>query len=109
MTFDDAFSSVLERVLPILQRLGIPATVFAATRFAPRGERLIWDGIDHWGSGPHADELASMSWGELRDLAAFGWEVGSHTRTHLHLTKLPDPELQQELRISREECASGSP
>lgn len=107
VTFDDAFRSVQERALPILQRLGIPATVFTVTRFAPRGERLVWDGIDHWGAGPHAAELASMTWGELRDLSALGWEIGSHTRTHPHLTALSDSELQQELRASRDECARG--
>jgi peptidoglycan/xylan/chitin deacetylase (PgdA/CDA1 family) len=44
-----------------------------------------------------------MSWDELRGLAELGWELGSHTRSHPHLTSLPDRELAEELEGSREE------
>jgi peptidoglycan/xylan/chitin deacetylase (PgdA/CDA1 family) len=65
---------------------------------------MSWPGIDHWTSTPHASELIPLSWDELRELAAEGWEVGSHSRTHPQLTQLDDSELDRELRDSREEC-----
>src|SRR5262245_51756766 len=34
VTFDDAFRSVLERGLPVLERHGVPATLFVPTQFA---------------------------------------------------------------------------
>ena len=34
-----------------------------------------------------------MSWAELRTLADAGWEIGSHTVTHPHLTQLDDATL----------------
>jgi peptidoglycan/xylan/chitin deacetylase (PgdA/CDA1 family) len=108
VTFDDAFASVLDRAYPILSDLDLPATVFAPTAFisADRG-RLEWPGIDMWTGTETGSELASMSWDELRFLAAQGWEIGSHTRTHPHLTELDDETLRRELEASRQECSAG--
>ena len=106
LTFDDAYLSVLERGAPILERLGVAATVFAPTRFMSTRQQLRWPGIDHWVSTAHAAELTSMQWDDLRALAARGWEVGSHTRTHPHLEQLADSELVQQLAGSREDCSS---
>jgi peptidoglycan/xylan/chitin deacetylase (PgdA/CDA1 family) len=43
LTFDDAYHGVLEFALPLLQRFGVPATVFVATAYARRGARYWWD------------------------------------------------------------------
>jgi peptidoglycan/xylan/chitin deacetylase (PgdA/CDA1 family) len=104
VTFDDAFSSVLERAYPILSSLGLPGTVFVVTDFADRGQPMRWPGIDHWLGGVHEPELRGLSWRQLEQMANAGWEIGSHTRTHPRLTKLPDDELANELRGSREAC-----
>jgi peptidoglycan/xylan/chitin deacetylase (PgdA/CDA1 family) len=100
VTFDDAFRSV-GTALPLLERLGVPATVFACPAFA------AGDGtFDVPELAPqltrNSEHLATMSWPELRDLVERGFEVGSHTVTHPHLTKLEDQELLRELRESRE-------
>jgi len=104
VTFDDAFSSILERAYPILSSLRFPATVFVVTEFAETGGLLQWSGVDQWLGGVHEAELQGLSWAELRRLAAAGWEIGSHTRTHPHLTQLSDDALASELRGSREAC-----
>jgi peptidoglycan/xylan/chitin deacetylase (PgdA/CDA1 family) len=104
VTFDDAFRSVLELAFPVLCRLGLSGTVFVPTAFAGSKQPMSWSGIDHWTSGPHASELIPLSWDELRELAAEGWEVGSHSRTHPKLTQLDDGELDRELRDSKDEC-----
>jgi len=103
VTFDDAFETVLTLGKPILDRLGWPGTVFAVSSFAEEGGPLRWDGIDHWERSEHAPELQGLEWERLRGLAGDGWEVGSHTRTHPHLTRLDDEALARELRESREE------
>ena len=105
VTFDDAYRSVIERALPILSELGLPATVFTVTSFAERDEPMTWAGIDGWLGGPYEAELAPMSWDELGRLAEAGWEVGSHTHTHPRLTTLGDAELAEELTRSRELCS----
>jgi peptidoglycan/xylan/chitin deacetylase (PgdA/CDA1 family) len=100
VTFDDAFRSV-HAAVPVLERLGVPATVFACTGYADRGDPLAVPELAAEAAA-HPDELATMTWDELRALAERGVEVGSHTVTHAHLTTLGDGELARELRDSRE-------
>jgi peptidoglycan/xylan/chitin deacetylase (PgdA/CDA1 family) len=105
VTFDDGYQSVGEIARPILDRFGIPATVFVPTRFVGRDQAMAWPGIDYWIGTPHEHELCPMSWQTLRSLAEVGWEIGSHSVSHASLPTLPDRELGQELVVSREECA----
>ncbi len=105
VTFDDAFASVKEYAEPILARRGVPATVFAPTAFMDGGPDLEWPGVSHWKETEFADELQAMGWDDLRRLAEAGWEIGSHTCTHPHLTTLPDEALARELSDSRARCA----
>jgi peptidoglycan/xylan/chitin deacetylase (PgdA/CDA1 family) len=106
ITFDDAFASVKTYAQPVLSRLGINATVFAPTDYVTRQAHLAWAGLDQWENGPDTEELAPMSWDDLGELAALGWEIGSHSRTHPRLTTLGDDALVTELQGSREECAA---
>jgi peptidoglycan/xylan/chitin deacetylase (PgdA/CDA1 family) len=101
VTFDDAFASVFDHAYPVLARLGIPATVFVPTALVTRGELLAWEGI-----GPAAGDayLRPMSWDQLRLLAAEGWEIGSHTRSHPHLTQIAAAARADELEGSRADC-----
>lgn len=115
VTFDDAFASVREHALPILQRLGIPATLYVPTGWvgdAPR--RATWRDMEPWDNAADGGHVELMTWDEISDLADAGWEIGSHTVTHPHLTRLDDAALEDELRRSRnelqdrigQECAS---
>jgi peptidoglycan/xylan/chitin deacetylase (PgdA/CDA1 family) len=100
VTFDDAFQTV-SRALPVLQRLGVPATVFACPGFAD-GDRTF--AIPELAAQlpENSEHLETMGWPELRELADQGVEIGSHTLTHPHLTALGDDELHRELRESRQ-------
>jgi len=104
VTFDDAYRSVLESALPILDRLGVPGTVFAPTDFIGGEGPMTWPGIDQWIGGPHEPELTAMSWAELAELADRGWEVGSHTCSHPRLPEEDDDELVVELSRSKRHC-----
>jgi len=103
VTFDDAYRSVAN-ALPTLQRLRVPATVFACSDYASDGRPL---GVPELANEVRfqPDELATMRWDELRALSHEGVEVGSHTRTHPHLSELDDSELDRELQESREQIA----
>ena len=104
VTFDDAYRSVLELAKPILDRYELPATVFAPTDFIGSEQPMRWPGIDHWLGGPDEAELIPMSWAELGKLAETGWEIGSHTGSHPHLTQLEDAALEDELARSKAKC-----
>jgi peptidoglycan/xylan/chitin deacetylase (PgdA/CDA1 family) len=99
VTFDDAFASVLQ-VLPALERLGVPVTIFACSDYARDGRPLDVPELSR-DAAALPDELATMDWEALRALADRGVEIGSHTSTHPHLTRLSDRELELELRESR--------
>lgn len=95
VTFDDGFRSVMERGAPVLDRLGVPATLFVTSGFVD-GE------IDAPTAEPGGrGELAPLDWDGIRALAARGWEIGAHTVTHPVLTGLPDATLADELDGSR--------
>jgi peptidoglycan/xylan/chitin deacetylase (PgdA/CDA1 family) len=104
VTFDDAAASVHERAAPLLAELGVPATVFVPTDFPGSGAPSAWAGLDAWVGGEHERELACMSWEQLGALAERGWEIGSHTCSHPHLTALDDVQLGEELSASKREC-----
>jgi peptidoglycan/xylan/chitin deacetylase (PgdA/CDA1 family) len=100
VTFDDGYASTL-RALPILAELGFPATVFVVTRFVESGEPLCWPGIDEWLVPETRHELRPLSWSDLEELAAAGWEIGSHTHSHPLLTTVDDDRLRHELGASQ--------
>jgi peptidoglycan/xylan/chitin deacetylase (PgdA/CDA1 family) len=95
VTFDDAYRDVLD-VLPLLEELGLPTTVFVSTGFADEGKPLAVPELAR-DAEAHPDLLATMTWDQLREAADRGVEIGSHTVSHPHLTLLSDEELEREL------------
>jgi peptidoglycan/xylan/chitin deacetylase (PgdA/CDA1 family) len=102
VTFDDGFRSVLEHGLPVLESLGVPATVFVSSAYADTPE-LPRRGaaLDRFLDGPDAHELFVMGWSELRTLTEHDWEIGSHAVHHPLLTNLDDERLASELGDSK--------
>jgi peptidoglycan/xylan/chitin deacetylase (PgdA/CDA1 family) len=103
VTFDDAYRSIGEQALPLLSRLGLPATLFVPTHWVGRDAPMAWEGMEHYVGGPHESELLPLSWKEITALSNAGWEIGSHTRSHPDLTTLGDDALDAELAGSRED------
>jgi peptidoglycan/xylan/chitin deacetylase (PgdA/CDA1 family) len=97
-TFDDAFRSAAT-VFPGLEQLAVTIQIFACTGFARDGAPLAIPEL----AGDDPNELATMTWDELRAHAERGIAIGSHTITHAHLTRLSDGELRHELKGSKEE------
>jgi peptidoglycan/xylan/chitin deacetylase (PgdA/CDA1 family) len=85
VTFDDGTTDLVDVATPILERHGVPATLYLATDYVDR--RLSF----------RAEGLA-MSWADVRDLAAGGvWTMESHTHTHALLDRTPDDQVAGEL------------
>jgi heparosan-N-sulfate-glucuronate 5-epimerase len=104
ITFDDGYRSVVEHGLPILDYFDMPATLFVPTDYMGRDEPMSWPGIDQWVGGPHEPELTPVSWDEIRALRDAGWEIGSHTRSHPHLSEIDRDRLSDEVGASKAEC-----
>jgi peptidoglycan/xylan/chitin deacetylase (PgdA/CDA1 family) len=96
VTFDDAFRSA-ERVLPALEARGVPVTIFVCPRFAEAGAPLTVPEL----SREPRDELLTMSWERIQELAARGVGIESHSLSHRHLPELADDELDRELREAK--------
>ena len=78
LTFDDAYDNFADSALPILQRHGFPATVYAISGWL--GRRAEWFAKD-----PGRDIPALMSAERLREIQAAGMTIGSHTVNHVKL------------------------
>jgi peptidoglycan/xylan/chitin deacetylase (PgdA/CDA1 family) len=81
-------------VFPELLRLGIPVQVFVCTGYARDGAPMSIPEL----AGDDPEQLATMTWDELRDV-----DVGSHGVMHAHLTRLSDEELRRELGDSKQQ------
>lgn len=77
VTFDDGYADAYTEALPVLRRLGVPATVFIIVA--------------------RVNEPGFMRWEQLRVLRSGGWEVASHTVSHAELTDLSPAGLEREL------------
>jgi peptidoglycan/xylan/chitin deacetylase (PgdA/CDA1 family) len=97
-SFDDAFRSAAT-VFPALERLGVPIEIFVCTKYARDGTPLTIPEL----AGDDPEQLATMTWGELRGHADGGVAIGSHGVMHEHLTRLSDEELRRELSESKQE------
>jgi peptidoglycan/xylan/chitin deacetylase (PgdA/CDA1 family) len=93
ISFDDGMRNNYTSALPILQGLGVTATVYVATDFI--GGRSPWIG-----SGGDGEMLAES---ELGELVAAGWEIGAHTLSHADLSVLDYDSCRAEIEQGRDE------
>lgn len=90
ITFDDGYASLMEAALPTLLRRGFTATMFIVAGLL--GGTNEWDPPPVW---------PLMSADHVRELAAAGMEIGSHTVTHRRLAGADADQLKAELSDSR--------
>ena len=94
LTFDDGFANLLEHAVPVLSGLNFRATVFVVTGRC--GQTNDWpDQI------PGIPRLPLLSWSELTQLEAAGFEVGAHSVTHRPLTEIPAADAEREIVESK--------
>jgi peptidoglycan/xylan/chitin deacetylase (PgdA/CDA1 family) len=84
LTFDDGYQSFREHAYPVLKKLGFPATLFVYT--------------DYVGASRNA-----LSWEQLKSLAAEGFDVQAHSKTHGDLRRAPgETDAQYAKRMQAE-------
>lgn len=93
VTFDDAYESVQEQAVPILDRHGWPCTVYVVS--TQLGGSNVWD--------PAAPRAQLMDAVALRALAQAGHDIGSHSRRHRRIRGLDVESARDELAGSRDE------
>ncbi|MEM7363906.1 MAG: polysaccharide deacetylase family protein [Pseudomonadota bacterium] len=76
ITFDDAFDSIYHTALPLLVEHDMPFTVFVSTDYLNR---------------PHY-----MTTAQMREMQSQGASFANHTRSHIHLQRYLDGEIEAE-------------
>ena len=94
ITFDDGYRDNFEIAAPELERLGLPACFFIATEFI---------GTDHvpWWDEERGVASEWMTWDQVRELHARGFEIGGHTCNHVDLGNVAGAEALAEIEGSR--------
>ncbi|MWA10109.1 polysaccharide deacetylase family protein [Streptomyces sp. BA2] len=90
ITFDDGYEGVHRHALPVLAEHGFVSTLFVSTGWL-RGAHDTGGALD-----------LMLDWGQVRELAAAGTEIGGHSHTHPQLDQLDDDDLWFELLRCRE-------
>lgn len=93
ISFDDGYINNLTLALPVLQKFGFKAVVFALGDFSIKNN--AWD----LQKGEPEDLLMDIS--QLKQLSEAGIEIGAHSLSHADLTKLSEEKAYHEIMQSK--------
>jgi peptidoglycan/xylan/chitin deacetylase (PgdA/CDA1 family) len=96
ITFDDGYADNLDFAIPLLLGRGLPFTYFVCSDHVRKRLPFPHDVAAGVTLAPNRAE-------DLRQLAAWGVEIGAHTRTHADLGKLTGESLRKEIVDSKRE------
>lgn len=99
LTFDDGYRNFADVALPLLQEFGFTATVFPVVG-------RIGD-VSDWGRLRSVPIRRLMAWSDLRAAAQQGIEIGSHGFMHRYLPECSTPELEREIKESKNRLEQG--
>lgn len=94
ITFDDGYADNCEYAAPILKEMNLPATFFVTSRFIDTDMIAWWDKESH---GVHK----WMTWDQVRSLHSDGFDIGSHTCSHVDLAEVQPDMVSSEIVDSK--------
>lgn len=105
ITFDDGYAECATAAAAALENRGMTAAFYVCTGYLEGVEDLAHD------ADRGVEGLPKMGAGHLRSLVARGFEVGSHTVTHLDFRRAPVERIEEEIVESKRsiERVTGTP
>lgn len=102
LTFDDCYRDNLFAAR-VLAEHGLTASFFIPTAFVGTDHVFPWD--------RHLPRLANLTWDDVREVAALGHSIGSHTVNHVNLVQVELSVAQREIIESKKtiEAKIGKP
>ena len=100
LTFDDGYRDNFINLRAVVEKTGVPVTMFISTDHITKGLPFQHDvrrGIEGF---------APLNWKQVAQMQAAGFEIGSHTRTHFDCGCRDLPDLQREIVGSRRDLES---
>ncbi|OHA94169.1 MAG: hypothetical protein A3E02_00795 [Candidatus Zambryskibacteria bacterium RIFCSPHIGHO2_12_FULL_38_34] len=97
ITFDDGYADTLHAALPILEKFGVPATIFVTVGSIGLPESFYWEKgteIKDRGRCLTKEELIKLAEHPLID-------IGAHTMTHPNMAKLDKKKQEEEIMLSK--------
>src|SRR6266849_2170546 len=95
ITFDDGFFSVKEHALPYLQSKGIPSSVFVNSTAIKHNRLFYGTGVPSINRTYERKVFLDES--DIRELAAKGVVIGSHSSSHKVLAECDETSLREEV------------
>ncbi|MGA7194262.1 MAG: polysaccharide deacetylase family protein [Anaerolineales bacterium] len=83
ITFDDGWESQYTSAFPIMKKYGFTGVLYIV---------VTW-----------MNAANNMTTNQIKEMAAAGWEIGSHTETHQNVTVMTDDQLHYEILQSRKD------
>lgn len=92
LTFDDAFSCLYENAIERLVAQEMKATIFVITKYV--GQKTHWDYYK-------SSKCGQLNWRQLQEIANAGFEIGSHSHTHVDLHSMSKKKVKYEMEYSK--------
>lgn len=94
LTFDDGFANFFAVALPLILKYNIKSILFVAVGFIDG--KITYDNFF-----AKQVKIQPLTWEQIKKIASFGIEIGSHTLTHPNLAKLDCKTVGLEIRDSK--------
>jgi peptidoglycan/xylan/chitin deacetylase (PgdA/CDA1 family) len=107
ITFDDGFADVYSCAWPIARRYGFKLNLFLCTGLICGLRPTIYSALSPEASRHQhlwPDLWRSLTWEEIREMAASNLEIGFHSHSHTQLSALSQDELKHDLAIGLSLC-----
>jgi len=86
LSFDDGFRNIFLNALPTLRDQNIPAIIFVPTDIISTDyemSKYYWSN-----NSSYNDVIEMMTWQDICEADSWGFEIGSHTKTHARFSKI---------------------